>query len=135
MGLDVDYGAWHGAYSAFARFREKIAQVINIPLNEMEGFCRSEAGQYMESENKDKPPFPWNRYKDDPIIFLLDHSDCDGEIERQHLLPLADRLDEIRTLTNDEDLGGHCGQFHKCLLDFAQGCRGAYKNNDNLNFG
>jgi len=39
MGLDISHGCWHGAYSAFMRWREKISQVAGLPpLALMEGF-------------------------------------------------------------------------------------------------
>lgn len=38
MGLDTTHGCWHGAYSAFMRWREKLAEVAGIPLWLMEGF-------------------------------------------------------------------------------------------------
>ena len=28
MGLDISHDAWHGAYSAFNRFRQKVAQAM-----------------------------------------------------------------------------------------------------------
>lgn len=39
MGLDTTHGCWHGAYSAFMRWREKLAEVAGLPpLMLMEGF-------------------------------------------------------------------------------------------------
>ena len=39
MGLDTSHGAWHGAYSAFMRWREMVAEVAGMPpLRMMEGF-------------------------------------------------------------------------------------------------
>jgi hypothetical protein len=39
VGLDTSHGCWHGAYSAFHRWRCKIAEVAGLPpLELMEGF-------------------------------------------------------------------------------------------------
>lgn len=33
MGLDVSHDAWHGAYSAFTRWRNCLAEDAGYPLN------------------------------------------------------------------------------------------------------
>ncbi len=38
MGLDVSHDCWHGAYSAFMRWRQEIARAAGIPLTLMENF-------------------------------------------------------------------------------------------------
>lgn len=41
MGLDTSHDCWHGAYSAFHRWRQKLAEVAGLPpLDLMEGFWR-----------------------------------------------------------------------------------------------
>lgn len=37
MGLDTTHGCWHGAYSAFHRWRVEVAKAAGIPLELMEG--------------------------------------------------------------------------------------------------
>ncbi len=37
-------------------------------------------------------PLKWDYFKDDPLVLLLRHSDCDGIIEHEHCAPLAKRL-------------------------------------------
>jgi len=34
MGLDTSHDAWHGAYSAFMRWRTEIARCIDVPAGE-----------------------------------------------------------------------------------------------------
>lgn len=83
MGLDTSHGCWHGPYSAFNRWREKIASVsIAVPLMSMEHFSDSDGVK-------------WDLLKPDVIHILLDHSDCDGSIEWKYTKPLADRLTEL----------------------------------------
>jgi len=80
MGLDISHDCWHGSYSSFGRFREAIAATIGITLHEMQGF----GGQT-----------EWSPEDQEPLVTLLNHSDCDGEIPVERLLPLAKRLRAI----------------------------------------
>jgi hypothetical protein len=42
MGLDTTHNCWHGAYSAFMRWRQEIAKAAGLPpLDLMEGFFTS----------------------------------------------------------------------------------------------
>lgn len=122
MGLDVSHDAWRGAYSAFHRFRVRLAEVAGLPpLEEMQGFTAN--GK------------PWT---DCPpaLKVLLHHSDCDGEIEVKDLIPLAEELERLAPLMG-EDGDGHIGRgggFAGCALRFAKGCREAAAAGEPLEF-
>jgi hypothetical protein len=88
MGLDTDYDCWHGPYSAFNRFRHALAAKIGIDLDSMEGFQRDPA----------RGATRWDLLKPDPLLTLLNHSDCDGWIEADDCAPLAARLREVAAL-------------------------------------
>lgn len=45
MGLDTTHGCWHGAYSAFGRWRDGLAQAAGIPLHLMEGFYSADPSE------------------------------------------------------------------------------------------
>ena len=77
MGLDTTHGCWHGSYSSFAQFRQELALLVGIKLDEMDGFGG---------------PRPWPDRATEPLVILLDHSDCDGAIAIGDLQPLAERL-------------------------------------------
>jgi hypothetical protein len=65
MGLDFSHGSVHFGYSGFMSFREKLCKLaLGTELKEMDGFggCRS-----------------WDDL-DDPIVPLLNHSDCDWDL-------------------------------------------------------
>lgn len=47
MGLDTTHGCWHGAYSAFGRWRDGLAKAADIPLQLMEGFYSSDPTDYI----------------------------------------------------------------------------------------
>lgn len=68
MGLDISvvekreiYGFRAGSYSGFNEWREKLASLVSIELDEMDGF-----GGNKEWEDNTK------------FIELLNHSDCEG---------------------------------------------------------
>ena len=88
MGLDV--GGAHWAYSGFIRFRERLAAAIGIvSLRDMEGF----GGEGRRS---------WEPF-DDPIVPLLDHSDCEGELAPEVCRTVAPRLKEIVSVWPKDD--------------------------------
>src|SRR5690348_13110424 len=102
MGLDVSHDAWHGAYSAFSRWRNKLAEVAGLPpLGLMEGFF--ERGKYTDPFTMLAREFPnlaedyyaclpirWDALKPDPLHYLLNHSDCDGYISPGRCKRIAD---------------------------------------------
>jgi hypothetical protein len=68
MGLDIQckcdkISFRAGAYSGFGEFREKLAKIIGVNLDNMVGF----GGQVIWTKNE-------------PFYELLNHSDCDGEL-------------------------------------------------------
>jgi len=79
MGIDFSHGTAHWSYSGFMEFRNKLANQIAINLNEMEGFDGHEK---------------WNM-ESDPIMMLLNHSDCDGELTAEQCRVIAPRLKEL----------------------------------------
>jgi len=153
MGLDTTHDAWHGSYSAFMRWRIELARVAGLPpLSLMEGFygdddfhspfalmemqARQAAPDCSDSlaEIKASLPISWAALKPDPLHVLLFHSDCDGQIEVEDLLPLAERLEQLIPLMKDEDAGGHTGNWCDKTREFADGCRRAAAANEPLEF-
>lgn len=95
MGLDTTHDCWHGGYGRFALFREAVAQAAGFgSLYAYIGF----------GGDKEWPC-------DDPLVVLLNHSDCDGEIATEECAALADRLDAIAPAIPDPDLRERCYQF------------------------
>lgn len=91
MGLDTSHGCWSGPYSAFHRWRRRIAEIAGLgDLNHYEGFEFSFlAGDHAE---------PLERKKFDeshPLTPLLSHSDCDGEIASKDCTGIADALEAL----------------------------------------
>ncbi len=120
MGLDTSHGCWHGAYSAFMRWRRKLAEVAGFPpLDSMEGFGGETS---------------WEPYRKDPLTILLNHSDCDGEIKSADCGPLADRLEELLKHTHSQDLRGHVGDWHEATRQFIEGLREAAAAGEDVDF-
>lgn len=155
MGLDVSHGAWHGAYSAFMRWRLKIAEVAGIPLKLMEGFYGSPGGYGTWDEaakGKDIDgvahwpfnayykevapylPIKWESLRPDPLHALLNHSDCDGEISSRNCAEIAGRLEELLPLLPNGDAPGHIGNWRDKTSQFMEGCRAAAEANEELEF-
>lgn len=83
MGLDVSHGCWSGAYSNFHGFRSLIAKSLGFDLDSMAGFS-DECGE------------SWGSITYDDFHILLNHSDCDGEIDLEDSVKLRDRMVEYR---------------------------------------
>jgi hypothetical protein len=146
MGLDTSHDAWHGAYSAFMRWRQKIAQVAGIPpLELMEGFW--EKGSYRDpftemakhfpasaAQYYDSLPIKWSALKPDPLHVLLHHSDCEGTIGPKACAKIADRLEALLPLLPTGDSGGHIGDYRDKTQAFIDGCRKAAAANESLIF-
>lgn len=126
MGLDCSHNAWHGAYSAFMRWRRKIAEVAGIPpLDLMEGFCDKTDGGL---------PIKWECLKPNPLHELLNHSDCDGEIHSENCAAIADELEKLIPLLPEENSIGHIGSWKNKTQEFVDGLRLAAQSGEALRF-
>lgn len=157
MGLDTTHDAWHGAYSAFMRWREKIAAVAGFPpLRLMEGFyvpletnIRTAGGiptfflgQAREDELvrhsilslEESLPIKWDCLKPSPLHDLLYHSDCDGEIPAEQCGPIADELEKLLPLLPAGEAGGHIGNWRDKTKTFIDGLRRAAEANEPVGF-
>jgi len=111
MGLDTSHNAWHGAYSAFMRWRREVAKAAGLPpLDLMEGFyiptteSRTNPTFFVGGKGMDdwrikmleeSLPISWGILKPDPLHELLCHSDCDGQIAPENCGPIADSLERL----------------------------------------
>ena len=151
MGLDTTHGCWHGAYSAFMRWRKKLAEVAGLPpLELMEGFYYPDGiGTLQAVRRALKPmdwlvesvevleqslPIQWDCLKPDILHELLSHSDCDGELAPELCGPLANRLEELLPLLPDEDSWGHIGNWRVKTQTFIDGLRDAAAVNEPVGF-
>jgi len=156
MGLDCSHNAWHGAYSAFMRWRQKLADVAGLPpLELMEGFysplmtgspptlfygmnTRDPAfGQgsrpYLAGIDE-RLPIMWDCLKPSALHELLYHSDCDGEIAADKCAAIADELEKLIPLLPEEEAGGHIGNWRSKTQQFVDGLRAAAAAGEPLDF-
>lgn len=118
MGLDTSHDCWHGSYTSFHKWREWVAEKAGLPpLDTMEGF----GGET-----------PWRGIKT-PLRYLLNHSDCDGQISGSRLLPIAEALEAIvgglgSPVPIDEEW---CAERS---LQFASGLRLAHSRGEKVEF-
>lgn len=151
MGLDISHNCFSGAYSAFMRLRIAIAHAAGLPpLQLMEGFYddppplvprftfgeAEERGDFSDHPLLKLLPIPWDYFAKDPLAVLLNHSDCDGEIEAKDCAPLADRLEEILPKL-PEDGGGHLtrdGGIRAVTEKLIRGLRAAGTAGENVRF-
>lgn len=145
MGLDTSHDCWHGAYSAFHTWRCAVARAAGFDLERMEGFhgvgrngllghaldCMERGGISPNSftaeavrEALQPEPLSWEGVID-PLRHLLSHSDCDGELAVEHLLPIAERLEQLMPLLPDGSASGHIGNWRDKTQTFIDGLRRA----------
>lgn len=115
MGLNTTHGCWDGSYSGFSMFRELVGKAAGIPYRRPDPMT-------MEAGGPDLPDIDWepvtpeqlngqwdgrtptaqpslSRLYDppitDPVLYLLIHYDCEGELRSEYLPALKARLEEI----------------------------------------
>lgn len=140
MGLDTSHDCWHGAYSAFTRWRHELAKAAGYAV------CKVKYDDGMTQDmimldwgriGRDNPGHPlgeWNTTVDDPLLYLFMHQDCEGVIHPAQAAPLADRLEELLPLL-EGDGGGHIGIYRDKTQKFIDGLRKAVAAGEDVDFG
>lgn len=149
MGLDTSHNCWHGAYSAFMRWRQEICRAAGLPpLDLMEGFFGKDdpihdpmwrsAIDGAETERvlrlKEQLPIKWECLKPSPLHILLHHSDFDGEIDWKDCGPIADCLEALLPNLPKGIAAGHIGDFRDKTQTFIDGLRCAFAAKENVEF-
>ena len=116
MGLDTSHECWHGSYSSFSRWRDKLAEAAGYTFHPLPGDrgmpssvvlvdldwggIEAIIGRHLLGKWPRMPVRPDGTA--DPLIVLLAHSDCEGEIQAEFCAPLANRLEALLPLLGDE---------------------------------
>jgi hypothetical protein len=141
MGLDTSHGCWHGAYSAFSRWRDGLAKAAGYEI--IEGGIR-EDGYVPPTVNLDWSQYSQENYLgewpggppgEDPLLVLIVHSDCGGMLPTWCLKPLADRLEGLLGKLPEEPDGGHIGDWSVKTKTFIAGLREAAALGEEVEFG
>jgi len=147
MGLDTSHDAFHGAYSAFNRFRQAIAEACGVAFPPH--YVIDESGQMMVDPatglTKRKPDhderfiyWPDDFTKTNPgLAAFITHSDCDGEIAPDVCALIANEMEAILDRLPKWPDAGHIaarGGMRKVAEIFIAGCRAAASANEPLDF-
>ncbi len=126
MGLKTTHNCWSGPYSSFHYFRIRLAKEIGLDLVKMEGFCEDEVA------------IPWS-IVEHPIVPLLFHSDCDGELTVEECKQVAEGLTQIIKKLPDPVYPNDVHEKHYGLrgraIQFRDGCLDAIEKNEPVIFG
>lgn len=145
MGLDTTHGAFHGAYSAFNRFRQAVAKAMggSYPPHENPLTCSDGDLIIDPDQSKFYVPGNWQIFqKERPGLtaFLLSN-DCEGEFSPETCKQMADEIEallpEIQKLDETEENWGHIsrdGGFGSVAKRYIEGCRLAYNSNETLEY-
>lgn len=148
MGLDTTHDCWHGAYSAFMRWRSEIAKLAGMPpLSLMEGFYAAGdhddpilwARKGLGSETaftdvRESLPIKWEALRPSALHTLLHHSDCEGDISWKDCGPIADELEKLLPKFPNADAGGHIGNWRDKTQQFIIGLKLAASRKENVVF-
>lgn len=130
MGLDISHGAFSGAYSAFNRFRQVVAELKGMRWPPHKDSAL-DPGRFYWPEEFVPSYHPG-------LMEFFTHSDCDGEISPEICLKLADELEQLLPEIEQYGFGaGHiryAGGYAAVTKKFIAGCRDAAKNNECLEF-
>lgn len=132
MGLDTSHDCWHGAYSAFSRWRYELARVAGYKADEQQRDYELPWDMFEDKNYQgewDSPP------GDDPLLYLLVHSDCDGVIHPEHGIHIAARLEQLLPLLDDSEAQGHIWpSMRGKTQQFIDGLREAAKAGEDVDF-
>lgn len=152
MGLDTTHDCWHGSYGGFREFREMVGRAAGLPYRIITDQTHYDFGQptvdidwdlYTDENlhgrwHKQRPV--WQRAgdvygtpKQDDVLYLIVHSDCDGELRREYLPRLRDRLIEIEP--EYERLTADDSYLHGRLRQFIDGLDSAIEAGEHVTFG
>ncbi len=138
MGLDTTHDCWSGAYSAFKRWRDQIAETAGYTFFVADGEYMTSVKEINWAALDDKNyAGEWDRIPEDPLIMLLAHSDCDGVIHPEHARLIADRLEWLLPRLPMTEAVGHIGRlgWQGTTERFINGLRAAVQAGEDVEFG
>lgn len=130
MGLDTSHDAFHGAYSAFNRFRQAVAKAIggSFPFHD-DTSLDNKLWYWGDGYGKESHP---------GLHCFFMHEDCDGEISPEDCARIADELEPLLPEIDEMGMGGgHIesqGGYGSVTRKFIAGCRLAAESNETLVF-
>ena len=134
MGLDTSHECWHGGYIGFGVWRTELARAAGYKIHEKRigepdyelPWDMFEAKNYQG--DWDSPP------GDDPLLFLLAHSDCDGVIHPEQGIHIAARLEQLLPLIRESNPGRDIEWMREKTQLFIDGLRKAHAAGEDVVF-
>jgi hypothetical protein len=134
MGLDTTHDAFHGAYSAFQRFRRAVARAANV--------------SYPPHADANLDPNTWywnhgtgNKEKYPGLTAFFTSDDCQGSFTPATCLQMADEIEallpKIREQENVDENWGHIareGGMASVAEKYIAGCRLAASLGEDLEY-
>jgi hypothetical protein len=136
MGLDTSHDCWSGAYSAFNRWRNKVAEVAGYEIAKIPTEIGASDTVLIDWGHVTPRQLDgdWDETPADPLLVLIAHSDCDGRIRARDAGPLAERLAELLPLMPDEEAPGHVRHWRTATQRFINGLRDAHRAGEDVEF-
>lgn len=129
MGLDVSHGDFSMAYSAFNRFRQAIAKAAGAQFPPHDDPSLDRSMIYWPDDFTERQP---------GLAAFLTHSDCDGEIDPETCVKIADEMTALLpNLEQMGDGGGHiarAGGLAEAARQFIAAARAAATAGEPLEF-
>jgi hypothetical protein len=132
MGLDTTHDCWHGAYSAFSRWRHEVARAAGYAVWKIKHDDGTEMDTIMLDwghVTQDNLMGKWEATPADPLIVLFAHADDEGMIYPAQGAPLADAIEALLPELERRGTGaGHIegrGGFAGVARSFIAGLRKA----------
>ena len=143
MGLDTTHGAFHGAYSAFNRFRQVIAEAAggSYPPHKTPLIIGGE-----EVTNPDDGMWyvpDWDEFQiaHPGLSAFFVSNDCEGQFSPETCKQMADEIEallpEIKFVASRHIAAGHLerdGGYVKVAERYIAGCRAAHAANEALEY-
>lgn len=127
MGLDTSHECWHGSYGSFRVWRNALAVAAGIPLDNAEYSYELPWNEFTLENFQGE----WDRVPgDDPLLYLLVHSDCDGVIHPEQGRHIARRLRELAPKLVDHPLWS----MRDLAIRFAEGLEQAAEAGEDVDF-
>jgi hypothetical protein len=145
MGLDTSHDAWHGAYSSFSLWRNALAEAAGYEMDYVRvdpwGTARPEPQGIDWDALCEISPGLYGDWPDgydigDPLLYLLAHSDCEGEIHPREGRLLLERLKELLPKLEGKDEVGFARGWtpYGKTEQFIEGLQAAVDAGEDLDF-
>lgn len=126
MALKISHGAFQGGYSQFRYWRNLLGVVAGYALTQVnDGCCGLVEGFDFGDISNDKnlKIGNWSEKPKDPLMILLVHSDTEGHINKEDLIPLMNRMEELlplvqaRSVMTKKPVDSSCVQITQNFID------------------